>query len=268
VASALAGLTGLYGPPEEPHGTTGRPVEDWGTPADPRHAISGDSSRERRTAGTGYGQEPDFAEVGDLQPWQTPPGAVWDHTPSSHAAPYPRGAQQDPVLAAEQLQQLHGVEMGGSRRRAWWGRPYDFRVDAGHHDSPDDSGLAPGVPGQLRSGPAAKDLDQGRGQPNGWGFNLGHQFRRWFQDPIPLDRTGVPTSERPFYGHHPVQQASFDGPDSPYGTYGDTTQGMGLRPTPVGYATPYEQPPAPTMRPTADYTGEAQVIDYGWVATE
>jgi hypothetical protein len=262
MAAPLGGLTGLYGPVEQPHGTTGRPVTDWGVPVDPRHATPGDSSHERPYAGTSYGQ--DGIPVGHVE-GVPDPGFVLDHTPVSHAAPYPRGASQDPLVAAEQLRELHGLDKGAPAVQAHTGTPYRTHVDVGFYDSPNRSALA-ATPGQIRSG--SDDVDQGYGTENGHGFQYGHQFRRWFHDNIPLDRTGVISSERPFWGKHPsAWQARFDGEDSPFAAYGDTSTGMAMSDTPTGTPTPYEQPPDPAVQASVGYAAEAPISDYGWVQT-
>src|SRR5690242_12049253 len=106
MATPLSGLTGLYGPSDnEPHGTTGRDLDQQGTPADPRHAVSGDASHDRPYAGTAY--EPEI-EWDDSWLGEPGPGYVQDATPTSHAAPYPRGVEEDLTVYAEQMQILHG----------------------------------------------------------------------------------------------------------------------------------------------------------------
>jgi hypothetical protein len=260
MAAPLSGLTGLYGPSDnEPHGQTGRDRDQQGTPADPRHAVWGDASHELPYAGTAYAPELPWDQSWDSEP---DPGQIQNTTPTSHAAPYPRGVEEDLVTYADQMGIIHGLDQGGPARLVRAGEPYPTHVDSGYHDSPDRSGLATDVPGQLRSG---KDLDQGYGRPNGHGFNLGHAFRRWFKDPVPLDRTLSVPAERPFYGKHPVWQARYDGPDSPYGAAGDTSQGMAMADTPYGYPTAYQGPRDPVVLPTTTYADTAPLDDYGWV---
>jgi hypothetical protein len=261
MAAPLGGMTGLYGPVDQPHGTTGRDASNWGGPVDRRHAIPGESSHERPYGGTRYPREEDLA--GEPGTGEAPPGFVLDRTPTVHSAPYPAlpyGEQLDAQVAAEQMRQLHGLDLGGPAHEHYRGVQYPVTVDSARHDSPFESGLA-SPPGQLRSG---KDLDQGYGQPNGYGFNLGRQFRRWFQDAVPRDRSTLNAGERPFYGRHPQWQARFDGDDSPYGGAGDTSIDMAMRATPVGSPSPYEQPPNPTVAAQSGYL-ESPVINEGWV---
>lgn len=266
MATPLAGLSGLYGKtnPEQPIGVTGRPETDWGTPADSRHGVPGGDAHEKNTRGTGYGPEQGFPS--EFNGSEAPRGDIWDSTPTSHAAPFPPGAQQDLVAYSDTMRTLHGAERGGSTRRSFAPTPYEFHINAVRSDSPYESDLAENVPGQLKSGPGGKGTSQGYGVPNGYGFNLGRQFRRAQTDRMPFDRTGVHSEERPFWGKHPTRVTRFDGPDSPFAQQGDTSQGMNLAPTPVGYATPYQQPPSPTVAPEVGYDTEAPMWGEGWVA--
>ena len=260
----LAGLTGLYGPQGGPYGQTGRNPSEWGTPPDPRHATPGDASGELPYKGTGYGQD---AQVLGEAPagYGGPRGSVQDATPSVHSAPYPRGVEQDPVVAAETSAILHGLDLGGPGKVQDAGVPYPVTVDAAYTDSPNQSVLAR-VPGQIAGGPHGTDVDQGDGVGNSGPFGFGHQFRRWFGDPVPRNWSTLYAGERPFMGRHVPWQNRLDGEDSPYAQAGDISVGMNLGPTPVGLSTPYEQPPNPGVAPVTGYAGEAPVTDYGWVA--
>lgn len=258
-AAPLQGLSSLYGPAGPQAESTGRDPQEWGRPADPRHRIPGDSSHNRPYEQRVYGGE----IATDDEVASTPlPGLVVDTTPDVHAAPFPAGATQDPLIAAEQMRLLHGEDLGGVIPTFAVGTPYATTVDSARHDSPNQTDLAAGVPNQLRSG--SDDTEQGYGKENGFGFQFGRQFRRWFKDPIPLDRTGTVPRERPFRGRHPLDQHSYD-VDSQFGVSGDTSVNMGMRDTPTGYPTPYEQPANPTYRPTVDYSGDG-AFSGGWVA--
>lgn len=258
----LGGLTGLYGRDEAEHGRTGRdPVQAFGGPPDARHAIPGDASTQVLFHGTSYGAE---VEVQDELPAPTPQGGVFDRTPSSHAAPYPQGLTHDPEVAAAQMRALHGVDLGGPAHAQSVRVPYEQALDQSLTNSPNTSALVK-VPGQLRSGGVGDDVDQGYGTVNGFGFEFGRRFRRWFTDPVPRDHTNLYGGERPFRGHHGVGQMRLDGLDSPYGVAGDISRGMNIGPTPVGLATPYEQPPNPSTRTSTDYPAEAPITE-GWMA--
>jgi hypothetical protein len=258
--TGMTGLTGMYGP-EVPYGQEGRDPREFGTGPDPSHHTPGDSSAQGHDyEGTRYPVVVDHDDEVESTP---PPGEVADRTPDSHAAPYPVGLTHDPLIAAEQMRVLHGLDLGAADPIARGvGLQYPVVLDTAFENSPNTTVLATGVPAQLRTG---HDIDQGRGWDPGFGFAFGHLLRRVFKDAVPIDRTGTVHGERPFWGAHPVAQARFDGPDSPYGESGDTSQGMKLAPTRVGYATPYLQPPNPTMSPTTQYDDEAAFAG-GWMA--
>lgn len=255
--AALQGLTGLYGAVEEPHGETGRPASNWGTPADPAHAVPGDA-HPKPTTGRVYGSEISTDHEVESVPL---PGLLVNDTPDVHSSPYPTGLTHDPLVASDQMRRLHGQDLGGVEATYAVGTPYPTSLDQTYTESPNQTVLAK-VPGQLKAG--SDDTEQGYGTENGYGFAFGHQFRRLFRDPVPLDRTGTVHGERPFYGRHSVGQNLLD-VDSPYGAAGDISTGMNLGDTPTGYPTPYEQPPNVTYRPTADYAGESPMSD-GWMA--
>jgi hypothetical protein len=259
----LAGMTGLNGPVDnDPHGTTKRDPSNWGGPVDPRHAIPGDSSHEPRYAGTPYA--PDSLVLGTTPPLASMPGHVRDQTPRSHAAPWPRGIETDDVVAGEQSQILHGVDLGGSTYLNDGPVPYPVEVESVYNLSPNASDLSNQVPGQLRG--LSTDVDQGYGQDNSGTFGYGHQQRREFHTDMPFDYTALYAGDRPFYGKHPVWTNRLDGDDSPYGLAGDNSVGMNLAPGPVGYSTPYEQPSNPTVAPVTGYAQAAPVDDFGWMA--
>ena len=254
----LQGLSGLYGPP--PVGEEGRDPKEFGTTADPRHHIPGDASAQGHDyAGTAYGPVINNAAEVSSTPVQ---GLVIEQTPDSHAAPYPRGLTHDPLVAAQQMRTLHGLDLGGPRSIIGTvPTPYEEAVDQSLDLSPNASGLV-AVPRQLRAG---TDVDQGDGTTQGYGFAFGHLFRRFKLAGVPRNWAGTVHGERPFLGPHSVAQARFDGPDSPYGVAGDTSQGMGNAPTPVGNPTPYTAAPNPTVQPNTGYALESGFTG-GWVA--
>lgn len=258
-APSLGGLTGLYGP-EVPHGQQGRDPSNFGTGPDPSHKIPGDQSQASQALaqGTRYGP---VVEVGDDVDSTPAAGEVFDTTPDSHAAPYPRGIEQDPVAAALQYQALHSLNLGGGRQGLQVGTPYPVELTASRDDSPNMSELAEGMPGQLRTG---NDVDHGYGTTPGHGFGFGRLFRRVFHDNVPTDRTGTVHGERPFWGAWPIRQNLLNGEDSPYGEAGDISLGMHLGPTPTGPPTPYLQPPNPTVAAATTYDSEAGFVG-GWL---
>jgi hypothetical protein len=253
----LQGLSGLYGPP--PVGEEGRDPKEFGTVADPRHKVPGDASAQGHDyLGTSYGPVINNEAVVSSTPLQ---GVGIDQTPDSHAAPYPRGLTHDPLVAAEQMQVLHGLDLGGPRAMRTVPTPYVEAVDQSLDLSPNVSALV-AVPRQLRSG---TDVDQGDGTTPGYGFGFGHAFRRYLLAGVPRNWAGTVRGERPFLGKHDVAQARFDGPDSPYGNFGDTSRGMGNAPTPTGDPTAYVQAPNPAVQPNTGYALESGFTG-GWVA--
>lgn len=268
MATPLAGLSGLYGPRDpEAHGRTGRDPSMWGVPADPRHAIPGDSALgDYHYHGTAYGPT-DPAIVGDDPAPETGAGEVFDHTPNVHSAPYPNGVEQDPCVWSMASTELHGYDLGGTRLVEHAAVPDQQHIVSGIYPSPQDSVLAPGTPAQIRGGEAGLDVDQGDGVANTGTFAIGHEFFLRTTNPIPRNWSTVNGGERPFYGAHPsAWQARFDGDDSAYGAQGDTSVAMNMAPTPVGYPTPYQSPADPTIAAQIGYGSESPMSDYDWVA--
>lgn len=268
MATPLGGLTGLYGPQDpQAHGSTGRDPTNWGLPADPKHGIPGDANLgEYDYHGTAYG--PTDPEIIAPDPvGEVAGGEVFNHTPPVHSAPYPAGVEQDPCVWSEASADLHGYDLGGTRLVENAAVPDLQHIESGIYPSPQQSVLAPGTPGQIRGGRAGRDVDQGDGQPNSGTFQVGHEFYLRTTNPVPRNWSTLNGGERPFYGAHPsAWQARFDGDDSAYGAQGDTSVGMNLSPTPVGYPTPYESPAEPTIAPQMGYGLESPIDDYGWVA--
>jgi len=264
--SALTGLTGLYGPPGNvAYGETGRPASNWGTPVDERHAIPGDESKAAPGA-TPAGVYGGAIQPGDPGLGSPLPGLTSQNTPDVHSAPYPAGMLQDEAVVGVQRGQLHGNDMGAHRQTFAVGTPYEEHLSTNgglFTDSPNVSGLVGGLPGQIRAG--SDDVDQGYGTTNGFGFGFGRLMKRWFADPVPIDRTGTGGGERPFLGHHPTWQNRLD-VDSQFGAAGDTSMDMRMSDFPTGTPTPYEQPANPTYRPTTDYPQEAPVLGGDWMA--
>lgn len=256
----LGGLAGLYGS-GGPYGETGQTLTNSGRPVDARHSIGGEASVPvlRKYSAPDYGSEVDVA---DAPATDVLSGVVYDHTPASHAAPWPRGIQHDPVEAGEATRELHGVDYGGVEFHVKGHTPPEISYTSGRFDSPQVTGAAPNVPGQLRGG--GVDPTQGYGVGNSGVFGQGNQFRRAASEGITFDRTMHHAGERPFLGAHPAKQTRYDGQDSPYGpVYGDTSR-MGLNDTPHGDPTPYQQPSNPTVSPVGPVADEVQ--DYGWSA--
>lgn len=193
------------------------------------------------------------------------PGDALDHTPVTHVSPYPKGIIQQSwdnpnalAVYGEQLNQLHGPELGGTRlflAHAPSGHEEDTDYTTDRYDAPNENHLNPEVPGQLRSGSpfgsAGKDTTQGFGELNSLPeFQMGHSIRRVQHDRMPWDFTNTHGEQMvPFQGRHPVQQMPFDGPDSPYYAMGSIDGNQIPWEGRIGYPTPYQQPEEPTMVP-------------------
>jgi hypothetical protein len=269
----LAGLTGFNA--QAPDATDEGVLEAHGGPVDPSHGTYGQDFVPTWPAGYGSGYDgtqygPDIAlDPRDYQAGASGHGA--DETPTAHASPYPRGIQQPDYvtpgsygLVAEQLalqrSQLHGASMGAVEvhNRAVSGResPVNYTVD--RYSAPNQTGLA-SVPGQLRQGNngAGRDTSQGYGALNSTQeFAEGHSIRIVQHDSAGFDNTLANSPPRPFNVRWPQRQASFDGPDSPYGIYGDTTTGQQIPwEGHIGDPTAYVQPPETAVGQPA---GQAQ----------
>lgn len=255
----LGGLSGLYGA-GGPYGVTGPPLWNMGKPADPRHGIehAGSVPTLRQYRFPDYGSELD-AET--LPPMDVPGGDVYDHTPASHAAPWPAGIPFDQSTWGDAAHELHGHDLGGVEFHIKGHEPREIGYTSGRFENPNVNDLSGNVPGQLRGG--GVDVTQGYGHPNSGVFGRGNQFRRVASEGILFDRTLHHAGERPFLGANVPHQVRYDGVDSPYGAYGDTSQ-LGIRDTPHSDPTPYEQPANPRVAPVApDYN---DVQDWGWSA--
>jgi hypothetical protein len=202
-------------------------------------------------------------------------GTVTDRTPDSHAAPYPRGIRQQSwsnpdglAAAGDQLQVLHGTDMGGPRNYTGddpAGHEEEAHYTTDRYEAPNENHLSPDVPGQLRgstgrsgggynSGTA--DTTQGYGVLNSIPeFQAGHSIRRVQHDTVHFDYTNTHGEQDvPFYGRHPVQQMPLNGPDSPYFEAGDISGANIPWEGRIGDPAPYTQPAEPSFGPAlSDY---------------
>ena len=273
---ALSGLTELYGHASDGLEGAGA-LASQGTTADPSHAIWGDAAGPPWATGpypsdgqTPYG--PDWLLVGEPPPVAGLETTPADRTPISPAAPYPRlspadsqlrdGAAQWDAQAASAL--LHGADLGGPARitgdPAGHATPTHWDV---HDPASPGATLLPPVPAQIRGAGTGTDEAQGYGVPNRFGFADGHLQYRAQSDPVPGNYQWLEPGERPFIIPRPAVQATFDGPDSPYGALGDTTGQMwqGTAGAAVeSFPTAYAAPPDPTMLPAAHQAAEAPSI--------
>lgn len=261
----LAGLGSLSSAPQE---TDMGVLEAHGGPVDTTHGYYGDRLGDTWPSGygsgyhgTSYGYEVDQGEWPDFNQ----PGAKQDQTPTTHESPYPRGIIQPDLetpgsyaLAAEQLRvqrsEVHSPDLGAPgylNRNAPGGRQVPDHWTTDRYESPAETNLSASVPGQLRQGSNGVGLDvsQGYGRLNDTEeFQHGHSIRVIQHDSLAWDRSLTYAPPQPLYPRYPMTQATFDGPDSPYGVLGDTSTGQQVvwegR---IGNPTAYQQPPEPAM---------------------
>jgi hypothetical protein len=208
------------------------------------------------------------------------PGDMLDHTPTSHTAPYPRGIVQpnwgNPdayELVGDQMVALHQPDQGGVRSYlgdAPGGHESPVNWTADRYDAPNQNilqkltgqikmafaGTASGKGNSSGAGGSNADPDQGYGVVNSMPeFNTGHSIRNVQHDSMHFDYTNTHGEQNvPFPGRHPVQQAQFAGPDSPYYEMGANQGGQVPWEGRIGYPSQYVQPPEVTvLPPSSDY---------------
>ena len=163
--------------------------------------------------------------------------------------------------------QCKGADLGGPQKVATdpQGNVQPQTWDYGSYVAAGTTQLVP-VPGQVKSSPLGGsgngknriDASQGFGQLGGYGSGDAHVQRRAGIDPVPGNWQWLNSSERPIMVPRRGYQASFDGPDSPYGALGDTSQDMQLgtsRTTVASSPTPYNDPPQPYTAPVTAAAG-------------
>jgi hypothetical protein len=263
----MAPLAGLYALDQPPQEMDQGVLEAHGGPVDPTHAHYGQSVDPVYPAayGTAYrGNQygPDVNQ--DTGNYASGLGGLpVDLTPSTHRSPYPKGLLQPnletpgsyAVIAsqlARQRSEIHGQGLGAARyfnQFAPGGRETPVNTTVNRYDAPNATMLAE-APGQLRQGNngIGRDTTQGYGKLNETPeFQAGHSIRIVQHDTVHFDHSLDYSPGGPFWGRHEIAQATFDGPDSPYGVYGDTSTGQQVvwegR---IGNPTAYRQPPEPT----------------------
>lgn len=280
VGAPLSGLTGLYADPEDTSDYMDEGVlEAKAFTLDPDHDETG--SQSVGYSGTVPTQSPysnfdiyDGGVSGNYPGWNEAQygGSVLDETPTTHSADYPRGIIQpswgDPdayATVGEQINEVHNTDLGGPEfynQRMPGGReqPVDWTADL--YQAPNQT-IQASVPGQLKG---ANGYGTGRGNSSGAGgsnadpaqgygvvntlpeFNTGHSMRYVQHNNLGFDYTNAHGEQQePFWGKHPVQQMPFDGPDSPYYAMGDIDGANIPWEGRIGYPTPYQQAPEPTI---------------------
>lgn len=284
--AALQGLSGLYPDPQdttdymdegvlEAHAAPGTPVSDHSEYGSQYLGYSGtiptESPFSPMSVYDGWSGSNDF-------PMNTfnVPGDEDDHTPTTHASPYPRGILQmswaspdEAALNNVQAQELHGPDLGGVKfyqMTAPAGHEEDTHYTTDRYDAPNDNYLAPEAAGQLKpgwgntgtggggkssGGGSNADVTQGYGELNTLPeFQMGHSIRRVQHDSAVFDYTNTHGEQNvPFQGRHPVEQMPFDGPDSPYFESGSIDGANVVWEGRIGDPSPYEQPAEPAIGP-------------------
>lgn len=238
--AALTGLTGLAGYQVQiDSGAQATPEQRSGGTADPRHAQVGESappylwnSQLVQTGSHGpYGPEnqmlgdPEWIwqEAGDVADDPT-----FDRTPSTGAAPFPRGILSGPIpgenpdaVAFQRAQSaaIHGVNMGASARMQ---RGYDALNDSwdGFYEQNPGNTLTEGPPSdQYRSAGfmfGTTDRQQSFARQNEYGFDTAHMMRRYATGSIPGNNYWMRPGGRLLAKSLPGPARPPIGPDSPF----------------------------------------------------
>lgn len=202
----LTGLSGLAGYQVQiDEDAQATPEERSGGVADPSHAKYLAEDYIRRGAQIGepigpYG--PDNQMLSD-EAWFWEPGGEpsqdpqFDHTPTNHAGPWPKGFQSGPVgdispeATARKLRTLtglHGMDMnGGAQSLLSRQEALNDSWETVDQLNPGNSDLAD-LPKQSKSsgfGWGTRDRTQSMGAQNEFGFDSAHQFRRFATGSIP-----------------------------------------------------------------------------------
>jgi len=270
-AQGLQALQDLYSQTVSPVSVTAE-ERDQGLPADPRHGTDHGGTYAYIDApyqGFGNAQTIEAFGYSGLED----PNAQWyslgagtvdpDQSPAmnGHAAPYPSmgpetsGNLQDPQ--AEWRHQAersanHGVDLGSvaiNTTMPGFGQEHG-QWDFWYANNPGSTDLTSNVPDQLRGGPGGRDSTQGYGIDNRFGFGAPHIQHNMAVDGVPYNHQWLNAAERPLITPRRGVQATFNGPDSPYGINGDTHTNQQLGPNQAAVMTnptQYQQPAAPNV---------------------
>lgn len=297
----LQGLSGLYPDPQATDAYMDEGVlEAKANALDSDHSTYG--SQYLGYSGTVPTESP-FASMGVYTGWDEDDamqyggigfdvgGEEIDRTPVTHSAPYPRGILQqswgrpdDLALAGDQLQQLHGPDLGGQQLyngNSPAGREEDTDYTTDRYTAPNENYLATVLDGQLKSqgghsgtsyGGGNADTTQGYGVLNSLAeFQAGHSIRRVQHDRMPWNFTNTHGEQGvPFPGRHPVEQMPLDGPDSPYYEMGSIDGANVPWEGRIGDPTTYSQPPEPTTLPASSQSAQTDVWAWSgslWLST-
>lgn len=238
--AALTGLTGLAGYQVQIDAQAQATAEQRsGGIADPRHAQIGEAappylwnSQQVLTGSHGpYGPENQFLGDADWV-WQEA-GDIgddpdFDRTPSTGAAPFPRGILSGPIpgenpdAVAFQRQQsaaIHGVNMGASAKMQHILAPVQDQWDGFYEVNPGET-LVEGPPSdQYRSAGfmfGTTDRTQSFARQNSYGFDSAHMSRRYATGSIPGNNDWMRPGGRILRKTMPGPARPPIGPDSPF----------------------------------------------------
>lgn len=282
MAGGVQGLQPVFGSVIlEPEATA---EERLGDPADPRH---GQELVAPLTA-TGYPWEvlsgvvgpkgPYGAEaqlVGQDQGWPVPAGNQGqnpsaDLTPETHAAPWPKGVEQNegPDAVARQLEQsasIHGANTGAARRlqtripalQDTWVE--DYSVDPGGSiQDPQMSGQQKAAAG----GWGTTDRVSSFARQNGFGFDAAHLHRRFATGSVPGNYLWMKPGGRPMVKSQAGPARPPTGENSPF-TGQDTTLSYGVQGAVLqADAVEYEAPPEPYLAPSYGPGGDPAPVSW------
>jgi hypothetical protein len=230
--AAIGGLTGIAGYQVQINRESqATPEQRSGNTVDPKHGERGEVARpysweSQMTPGGSHGPYgPENQFLGDPEwVWQ-PAGTEWDdpdfdHTPSTHAAPFMRGTLSGPVPSAgpddiaRQLVQswaVHGIDMGASSRlQTSLQEPLNDSWDGYDNLNPGNSDTAE-LPDQYKSSSfmwGTTDRRQSFARQNEFGFDSAHMHRRYATGEIPGNNMWLRPGGR-------VMQKSLPGPARP-----------------------------------------------------
>jgi hypothetical protein len=260
------------------------PEERLGKPVNPRHAILKGGQKPSRSQQTMAGSHgpygPENQLLGD-------PGYVWesagtesddpymDLTPSTHAAPYPKGVASGRVPGetaddiGEQLRQsraIHAIDKGASRKMVTtqqgdlnFGQWVElWEINPGSVDQAD-------LASQYKSSGflfGTTDRNQSFARQNQYGFDSKHMHRRYADAPVPGNYMYLQPGERPMVKHSAGTARLPVGPSSPFA--GDDT---GFNFAPYGallqdQPTAYIPPPQPNIAPATITNDDNPGIDW------
>jgi len=241
MAKPLSGLSGIAGYQvlidEQSQAT---PEDRMGGTADPKHQEVGETAKpypwqakETQAASMHGPYGPENQLLFDFEYWTIEPAGMvtddptFDRTPSTGAAPWPKGIASGPVPGetpddiADQLTQstaIHGINLGGSLKAVHqldalqddWAQLYE--VNPGH--------TLTEPPGrQMMSSGAlwgTRDRTQSFARQNEYGFDSKHMMRRYARGPIPGNTYWMRPGGRPLVKSFAGPARPPIGPDSPF----------------------------------------------------